>query len=155
MGYAKWELPENEARLRRAVAESHSIAQVCRVLGIAGVGGNYQTIKHHITRMGLDTSHHLGQAWNRDNYRDTPASRMETVRNRLIFKRGRKCERCELTMWFDQPIPLEMEHKDGNRVNNDWDNLELLCCNCHALTPTWRRKKRTQPRVVERYTQLS
>lgn len=35
-------------------------------------------------------------------------------------------------------VPLEVHHKDGDHTNNDEDNLELLCPNCHALTPTYR-----------------
>jgi uncharacterized membrane protein len=38
-------------------------------------------------------------------------------------------------------IPLEMEHIDGDSKNNVRDNLKLLCPNCHAQTPTWRRRK--------------
>lgn len=40
-----------------------------------------------------------------------------------------------------EKIPLEIEHVDGDRTNNELANLKLLCCNCHALTPTWRRRK--------------
>jgi hypothetical protein len=38
-------------------------------------------------------------------------------------------------------IPLELNHKDGDHGNNSKDNLELLCPNCHALTPHYRVKK--------------
>ena len=34
--------------------------------------------------------------------------------------------------------PLEVHHKDGDYTNNDEDNLELLCPNCHALTDTYK-----------------
>lgn len=46
-----------------------------------------------------------------------------------------KCERCGLTTWLSVDIPLELHHKDGNHYNNELDNLELLCPNCHALEP--------------------
>ena len=35
-------------------------------------------------------------------------------------------------------IPLELHHKDGDYSNNDEDNLELLCPNCHSLTATYK-----------------
>lgn len=35
-------------------------------------------------------------------------------------------------------LPLELEHKDGDCENNRKSNLELLCPNCHSLTPTYR-----------------
>jgi 5-methylcytosine-specific restriction endonuclease McrA len=40
------------------------------------------------------------------------------------------------------PIPLELEHKDGNCTNHNIENLELLCPNCHALTDTYRGKNK-------------
>jgi len=38
-------------------------------------------------------------------------------------------------------VPLELNHKDGDHGNNSKGNLELLCPNCHALTPHYRVKK--------------
>ena len=51
-----------------------------------------------------------------------------------------KCECCGLTTWLNQPIPLELHHKDGNRYNNVLENFELLCPNCHAFTDSYRGK---------------
>jgi len=53
-----------------------------------------------------------------------------------------KCYSCNLTEWLNNPIPLELEHIDGNSSNNKLDNLTLLCPNCHSLTPTFRRKNK-------------
>ena len=55
--------------------------------------------------------------------------------------RGHKCEECQLTEWNNEPIPLELEHIDGIKTNNEQSNLKLLCPNCHAQTPTWRGKQ--------------
>ena len=41
-----------------------------------------------------------------------------------------------------QPLSLELEHKDGNTLNNNRDNLEGLCPNCHSLTLTWRGRNK-------------
>ena len=51
-----------------------------------------------------------------------------------------KCECCGLTTWLNQPIPLEVHHKDGDRSNNTLENFELLCPNCHAFTDSYRGK---------------
>lgn len=51
-----------------------------------------------------------------------------------------KCENCGLSEWLDQPIPLELHHKDGNRNHNEIENYQLLCPNCHAFTDSYRGK---------------
>lgn len=43
---------------------------------------------------------------------------------------GARCEHCG----FDSNIKaLDVHHKDRNRCNNNIDNLQVLCCNCHAI----------------------
>lgn len=63
------------------------------------------------------------------------------IKKKLFFEQRGCCARCQRSEWLEAPIPLELEHKDGNKQNNSRDNVELLCPNCHALTPTWRRAK--------------
>lgn len=62
-------------------------------------------------------------------------------KNALLLERGHKCEICNLTEWLGKPITIELEHSDGDRNNNNKDNLKLLCPNCHSQTKTWRRAK--------------
>lgn len=62
------------------------------------------------------------------------------MKNALIHLRGNRCECCQQTKWLEQDIPLEVHHKDGEHLNNDLNNLILLCPNCHALTDNWRGK---------------
>lgn len=63
----------------------------------------------------------------------------KNYRNYLIHKYGNKCMKCE---WDEiNPstglVPIQLEHKDGNSENHNLENLELLCPNCHSLTPTY------------------
>lgn len=66
----------------------------------------------------------------------------DSLKKRLIKEnyKNHRCEKCGLTEWQGNPIPLELHHKDGNRFNNSLDNIELLCPNCHALTDNYRGK---------------
>lgn len=42
--------------------------------------------------------------------------------------------------WNGKPLTLELEHIDGNSENNNRDNLECICTNCHSQTPTYKGK---------------
>ncbi len=60
------------------------------------------------------------------------------IKQYLFNKYNCSCQRCG---WgekniYTNTIPLEVHHIDGNYMNNNEDNLELLCPNCHSLTET-------------------
>ena len=60
---------------------------------------------------------------------------------------GRACSCCKLTEWVGKPIPLDVDHIDGNNKNNLPKNLRFLCPNCHRQTDTWGNKKRQSLRI--------
>lgn len=43
-----------------------------------------------------------------------------------------RCEICGLSEWQNKKIPLELHHKNCNHFDNNFDNLQILCPNCHA-----------------------
>ena len=55
---------------------------------------------------------------------------------RKAVRRG-KCECCGLTEWLGEPINLEIHHIDGNHNNNELENIQLLCPNCHSYTDNY------------------
>jgi hypothetical protein len=67
---------------------------------------------------------------------------------KLLKEKAKKhqCENCGLESWQGGKIPIELHHIDGNPKNNDINNLQILCPNCHALTNNYRgrNKKRIQ-----------
>jgi hypothetical protein len=66
------------------------------------------------------------------------------LKNRLFLEKGweKICSSCGLTHWLSGPIPLELDHIDGDPFNHKETNLRLLCPNCHALTDTYRAKNK-------------
>ena len=53
-----------------------------------------------------------------------------------LFRDGLKeqqCEICGITEWYNVKIPLELHHKDNNHFNNAFENLQILCPNCHSI----------------------
>lgn len=77
--------------------------------------------------------------WNKNNFKaDFSYNGKGSHKQVLIKERGHSCESCLLSEWLCEPIPLELEHKDGDNRNNIKDNLFLLCPNCHAKTNFYR-----------------
>ena len=64
----------------------------------------------------------------------------DVIRNYLLKKVDYKCERCGWGKINPTTglVPLEIHHKDGDYRNNTEDNLEVLCPNCHSLTPNYK-----------------
>lgn len=74
------------------------------------------------------------QDFNWERFRKGNSIRTEYIRNALVSLRGWKCEKCQLDKWQDKEIPLQIHHIDGDHLNNEISNLQLLCPNCHAQT---------------------
>lgn len=68
--------------------------------------------------------------------------RLKLIREKV---KEHKCEICNLSQWNGLPIPLELDHINGNKKDNRLENLRILCCNCHAQTSNWRGRKLKKP----------
>ncbi len=71
------------------------------------------------------------------------------VKNRL-FAVGLKdqwCEECGITEWNGKPISFELHHCNG--INNDhrFENLRILCPNCHSQTQTYKGRNTVAARL--------
>lgn len=124
-------------------AKQKSMGGLLKALGLKPVGGNYINMKKNLQRLDVDTAHWTGQAWNRgERLKDySDYTRVVHLKKHLISERGHRCEECHISIWRDKIITLEVDHIDGDRTNNDEENLKLLCPNCHSQTPTWRNRK--------------
>ena len=147
--------------VKRAVAENKSIAGVLRRLGLRPIDGNYRTIKRLIIDNEVDTSHFTGKGWNvglvfkpKTSFSDQDifvenSSYKCSWRLREHYKKTTgiyRCERCGLDTWQGEPIPLEIHHINGINSDNRFENLRLLCPNCHALTNNYRGRARMSAR---------
>ena len=136
-----------------AVAASKSVRQVLRLLNLKPAGGNYQTVRTIVKELNVDISHFTGQLWSKgktlspkrsiDDYLSNQQPiQSNKLRLRLIREKvlDHVCSSCGLNIWMGKPIPIELDHIDGNTQNNHLQNLRLLCPNCHAQTSNYRGK---------------
>lgn len=140
---------------RQAVLSSRSKRQAIIKLGLVPQGGNYRIFDKRCADLNIDTSHFKGQGWSKgitlstkicleDYLSNAKSIQSYKLKNLLLREKyfPRICFNCNNVSWQNQPIPLELDHIDGNPLNNTLLNLRLLCPNCHALTPTYRGKNR-------------
>lgn len=67
-------------------------------------------------------------------------NKQRIARRYFLEEYGNVCSRCKLTEWNNQPIPVVLDHINGNPEDYNLSNLRLLCCNCDAQTPTYKGK---------------
>ncbi len=62
------------------------------------------------------------------------------IKKYLFELHDSKCQECGwgIKNQYTNKVPLEVEHIDGDSQNNVFENLKLLCPNCHSLTETWK-----------------
>lgn len=149
--------------LLAAVKVSNTIREVLQRLGLKAAGGNYKQFAQYKLEYNIDTSHFANRySWHWNKGKPPHTSKPITdflladinapsnhLRKRLL-KEGLldyRCYNCLNTQWMGKPIPLELEHIDGNNRNNLLSNLIVLCPNCHSLTPTYRGKNKRKKKM--------
>lgn len=149
----------DDTKLKEAVQNSISIAEVFRHLNICNTGTAYKTLKKRIQQLNLDTSHFKGQGHLKDKKHNWSVKQelgeilvanssyvsTQNLKKRLL-KEGileNKCSACGLTnKWNGKPIALQLDHINGIANDHRRENLRLLCPNCHSQTATFAGKNK-------------
>lgn len=142
-----------EEKLRKAVAESISIAETLKKLNMSITTGNYRSFHRAVKKYDLNIEHFLGQAHlsgKNNNIKTTiplenilvensthpggASLKKRLTRNKLLIY---KCYNCGISEWDDKPLSLQLDHINGIHNDHRIENLRLLCPNCHSQTGTF------------------
>lgn len=145
----------DEVLVRVAISKSFSYTETCRNLGISHVGGSYRSLRSFIINNKIDVSHFSPQSRKGKiphNKRDIESYlnneyyiTSSKLKNRLIKENilENVCVLCgQLPIWNGKPLTLELDHIDGNPINNNLNNLRILCGHCHSQTDTYKSRNK-------------
>ncbi|MEU9958091.1 HNH endonuclease signature motif containing protein [Streptomyces sp. NPDC050982] len=148
--------------LAAAVTGSTNMCEVLRRLGLEVVGGHHTHISRRIKAYGIDISHFQAPSRRGETRRPwtpeallveqtgTHARRIPSDRLRramTVLGVPERCARCGTEpVWRGHPLPLEVDHVDGNWRDNRIENLRFLCPNCHSTTDSYRGRAKSRTR---------
>lgn len=155
-------------QFKEAVLNNISVASVLKTLGLKITGANYKTVKKYVQKFNLDTSHWMGQGYLKNkthtwstkkelseiliensDYTNTSSLKRRLIKEGLLID---KCSQCGITEWNNKKINVQLDHINGNNMDNRLENLRLLCPNCHSQTDTYSGKNCKINRIKKEIT---
>lgn len=158
---------KDDIRLKNIVLESISKKGVLITLGVKPGSGNYRTLNKYIKLFNIDISH-----FEAVNFRSIERGKfVNMIPDEEIFIENSsynngsalkkrlldggyldyKCSECGIEdIWKDKPLVLQLEHKNGIRLDNRIKNLTFLCPNCHSQTLTYAGRNNKSYHVAQK-----
>ena len=143
-GYPVGGFVVDEERARAVVKNSSSVSEAARKNGCSR-----QMMAKIIKDMGLNIDHFRygrgrpipsGSLFVRGTKRRAGVVKKRALEAGLLS--GDVCSTCGLkSVWFGEPLVMELHHVNGNPCDNRLENLRIICPNCHSQTENNKGKK--------------
>jgi hypothetical protein len=137
---------ERKSEILKMIEDREPKANICRLLNC-----RTSTLETYLNLMKIEYKGNMGMAGKKSDpkrksaieYLNKDIVITSRLRRKLIQDglKKKECEMCEISTWQGMELPLELHHIDGNRFNNELYNLQILCPNCHSLTPNHSKRK--------------
>lgn len=149
-----------------AVSSSVTWAEVCRKLGIQPNSGSQTHLSRRARLWEIDYSHFKGRFFRKgvqigpkrpiEEYLiENSTINSDSLRRKLINAglKPKHCEICLISEWMGEEAPLELDHINNIHTDCRFENLMILCPNCHALKTrnVARERKKNNPPKPRKY----
>lgn len=135
---------DNKDLILQLIANNEPKSEICRQLKC-----KHDTLNSYLKKMGIEYSGNQGLKGKVERAEQQVHASEYIGSNKRISSHNLRlrllrdgvfehiCSECKNTEWNSKPIPLELDHINGNHYDNELSNLRLLCPNCHAQTDTY------------------
>lgn len=147
---------EKKEQIITMIQNNESKSSICKELNCRP-----STLDSYLKKLGIDYSGNQGLKGKKtDSKRRSALDYIEScdsinshkLRVKLIEDGIKEhiCENCGLDKWLENKISLELHHIDGNRFNNQLNNLQILCPNCHSITDNYSGRKNVKEIIIKK-----